>query len=257
MVHLGDDLQPVEYLEALIEADKRLVQQLKRDIDALDEELGRLEEACQFEEDEVKREEADSEGMRQESQHFVQQLEVSQRQLNGLKVEHQVCCSQGVSLWRDRAHYGNEIAFLNRLLDEGMRDTQALQQSIEYLEKSNHSLIAHTKSLEAVRREVLEQVWTEKASFRKEQTETNHVKQVLEALRSGDMDHPILGGSEWGNSFKINEHQPSRPTVGLDIVADQRGALWKDPPDAFVKEPHAQGASRAPVRINLREREGV
>lgn len=180
--------QPVEHLEVLIEAEKVLVRRLRSDTNDLNDELQHLEEACRFEERETARERAERERISRDRQHLLDQLEASQQQLHELKAEHQGLHIESMLLRRDNTHYGKEAAFLQRLFDEGMRDAQALQQSVEYLEQSNQSLMAHTKSLEEARREILEQVRVEKDLLNKEQREALAAKQVLEALKSEGAD---------------------------------------------------------------------
>merc|ERR1712187_623655 len=104
----------------------------------------------------------------------------------GLKAEHQGLHLERVLLRSDHDHPSKEVVFQQRLLAEGMKDKQNLQQSIEYLEQSNKSLLAHTKSLEEARREVLEQVKTEKELLRREEHDALQVKQALDALRDGN-----------------------------------------------------------------------
>lgn len=185
---LSEDAQPVEHLEALIEAEKRLVQTLRADTDELDEELHRLEDSCRTEEKETARERVECDRLGQERKHLEQQMEASKRLLAELKAEHEALHLESILLRRDRGHYGAEATFLQRLFDEGTRDAQALQQSIEYLEQSNQSLAAHTKSLEEARREILEQVKVEKELLRKEEFEAQSAKQALETLRGAGTD---------------------------------------------------------------------
>lgn len=194
----SEDARPVEHLEVLIEADKWLVQRLRSDVGALDEALLRLEESCRFEEREAIRERCECERIGQERQHLAQQLGASRQQLGGLKIEHQGLHAESVLLRRDPEHYSREVAFLRRLLDEGLRDTQALQQSIEYLEQSNQSLLAHTSSLEEARREVLEQVRIEREALERERREAERAKQAYASLR--------VGGAAGGGLEQLTRH---------------------------------------------------
>lgn len=177
--------QPVEHLEVLIEAEKKLVHRLRRDTDVLDEELTRLEEACREEERAATREKAECDRMGRERDILLQQLEASQRQLNELKAEHKGLHIESVLLRRDTDHYSKEVAFLQRLLDEATRDAQVLQQSIEYFDRSNQSLTAHTKALEEARQDVLSQVKMEREMLKKEEQEALLAKTTLETLRPG------------------------------------------------------------------------
>jgi len=213
----------------LIEADKVLVHGLRGDVDELDEELTRLEEACRFEEREAVWERSEVDRLGQERQHLTQQLSASQRQLSELKVEHEGIVLENVMLRCDHDHFAKEAVFLRRLLDEGTRDAQALQQSIEYLEQSNSSLRAHTKTLEEARREVLETAKAEKDLLRKEQEEAHFAKVALEALRTDGVDGLMRMSSSRPTDMRQGPMIPSdgvqrpRGPVGMDSPA--RGAM--------------------------------
>jgi hypothetical protein len=202
----------------LIEADKALVTHLRRDVDELDEELTRLEEACRFEERETTRERAEVEHVGQERQHLMQQLAASQRQLSELKLEHEGIVLENVMLRCDHDHFAKEAVFLRKLLDEGTRDAQALQQSIEYLEQSNSNLRAHTKTLEEARNEVLDTVKGEKELLRKERDEAEFAQRALEALRTDGVDGlmRISGGRPGGDM---------RPIIPADGIQRSRGNM--------------------------------
>merc|ERR1711935_1093323 len=128
---------------------------------------------------------------------------------------------ENVMLRCDHDHFAKEAVFLRRLLEEGTRDSQALQQSIEYLEQSNSSLRAHTATLEDARREVLETVKVEKELLRKEQAEAEFAKQALEALRTDGVD----GLMRMSASRQTANSRPA-PMLPSDVV--QRRST--DPP---------------------------
>lgn len=176
------DAQPVEHLEVLIEAEKRLVHQLQADTDELNEDLERLEEACRWEEKEAAREQSESGRIASERRYLQEQLEASHLQLRALKAERQELHVESILLRRDQGHYGSELAFLQRLLDEGAKDMEALHESIAYLEQSNQSLTSHTRSLEEARKEVQRQAQAERELLRKEQEAAQRAKQALEML---------------------------------------------------------------------------
>ncbi|CAE8601045.1 unnamed protein product, partial [Polarella glacialis] len=202
--------QPVEHLEALIEAEKRLVKQLRQDLEEHNQELLRLEEACRLEERETTREREQGENVDVERRQLQQQLESSQRQLVELKHEHQELHRESVMLRRDHGHYTQEAVFLQRLVDEGFRETQVLQQTIEYLEQSNQSLEAHTRALEEARRGIAGKARAEQELLQRAQGGAAAAKQALETLRNG-------GGLPSAASSK-GSVQPasvaSRPSLG-------------------------------------------
>lgn len=253
----GSSAQPVEHLEALIEADKTITGTLRHDVDALNAELLQLELEFEQEEREAARERAEVERIGLERDHLTQQLEASQRQLGDLKVEHQGLHFESVLLRRDNDHFRKQAAFLQKLFDDGMRDTQTLRESIDYLEQSNHSLLAHTRALEEARREMLEQAKNEKELLHKEQRNALEAKQALEALRSGNNDEIT----------RISDVKPVAETqapLATDNRAQRFGNIsgdtmpwWQtNPQHAFPQREHTgehcQGV-RKPVHPHSRE----
>lgn len=232
----ADGAPPVEHLEALIEAEKRLVQVLRADTDQLDQELTRLEEACRREEKEAARECSETDRTGQERLHLEQQLEASRRQLRELKAEHEGMHLESILLRQDRGHYGNEVTFLQRLFDGGSQDAQALQQSIEYLEQSNQSLVAHTTSLEEARREIQQQVRLEKEFLLKEELEVQSAKQALETLRGASAE-----GAAALSRLSIPPSAVSGDALGFGPSAfDDVSRPWT--PEAFAPAPRGGSA---------------
>jgi hypothetical protein len=237
------DALPVEHFEVLVEADKVIISSLRRDVDELDEELSRLEEACRFEERETVRERAECDRIGLERDNLRQQLAASQRQMNELKEEHEGIVLENVMLRCDHDHFAKEAAFLKRLLDEATRDAEALQHSIEYLEQSNTSIRAHTKTLEDARNEVLQTVKNEKELLRKEQREAEFAKQALEALRVDGVDGLMrMSGMRPSAGFRSGPPIPSdgvqRPRAAMDQMS---GGGVRDPGFGFNSAPGNSG----------------
>jgi len=272
----GSSRQPVEHLEVLIEVEKKLVQRLRNDVDELDEELQRLEEACREEESEASRERGETERATRERQALEQQLDASQRQLAELKVEHKGLQVEGVLLRRDGNHYSKEAAFLQKLLDEAIRDTQVLQQSVDYVERSNESLLAHTQALQDARREVLDQVQMEKELLKQQERETILAKSALETLKSGGGTVDVaarLAASRRTNEAMLDEDSvqtaPAKSSIPTWLGTSQHnmnaGGLLSGIPLRIAApwEPAPPGppgpAARPPAKVPLimREREGV
>merc|ERR1712166_526261 len=103
---------------------------------------------------------------------------------------------------------------MQRLLSEGTRDTEKLQQSIEYLEQTNQSLLEHMRSLQAARHDVLERARKEKEFLSREQQEAERVRKVLEQLRGPGQT------SVAGTTNSTNGDLPtSSPLVGGPCVS--------------------------------------
>merc|ERR1711957_899321 len=251
------DTRPVDHLEVIIEADKWMAQRLRQDISALDDELARLDDACRFEEREAIRERAECERIGQEKSHLTQQLEASKRQLRELKSEHEGLHLEGVLLRCDPEHGGKELQIMQRLLGEGTRDTERLQQSIEYLEQTNFSLQEHTRSLQAARHEVLEQVRKEKELLAREQHEAEEIRKLLEKLRgpgvdsaSADREFASNLGPDLDTSFR-------QAPVAHDGIQQSRRALAHEPSASPGESIDPWRESRGRERPMLGIREGV
>jgi len=225
---------------------------LRADTDEMDEELSRLDELCRREEREGQQEKTDCERTGQERTHLEQQLDASRRQLRDLKAEHEGLHLESILLRRDRGHYGMEVSFLQKLFDDGSRDAQALQQSIDYLEQSNLSLAAHTKSLEDARKDVQEQIKMEEQLLQRQRTEAESAKQALQTLRG-------IGPDGLGS---LSAHFGALSTSGLGggSVGNGDGGQSFDRsggyPGAGLSSPALSG-NNPPRKVGLALREGV
>merc|ERR1712232_1157788 len=125
--------------------------------------------------------------------------------------------------------------FQKRLHDEGMRDLQALNESIEYLERSNQNLVSHSRSLEESLGEVRARVHAESATLERERREASRSKQALDALRSGK-----IGVSGWGASSGDAVQQPKNNPWGAsssDAVQQPKIDPWGASSSNAVHQP--------------------
>lgn len=242
---------------AMVEGDRNLSKELRSSCDELHHELERLEDLCKREEQLMSREHADGERAALERQNLTQQVEASQCHLAELKRELQASQCQSILLRRDSDHYAAEHTFLQRIYLEGSNDVQALQQSVEYLEQSNQSLVAHIANLQLARGEVLQQLQYEEQVLVRERHEANRIKQTLAALKGSGAD-PLLragrlafagsdisfGGDPRGTGFG---DAVATALSGAPAAAAQRGAVPGGPCGCFGSPP------RAPLDL----REGV
>lgn len=207
---LGEDAQPTEHLQALVDVERKLVAKLRLDTNDLSEDLARLEDSRRAEESEAERESMECDRMGQERRHVEQQLEAARRELGELKSEHEALHFESVLLRRDRSHYGDEVSFLERLYEEGTRDAEALQQSVEYLEQLNESVSAHTRALDEARRGIVERLRAERDLLRREEAETRSARRALDALRGG-----ALGLARGDGLAPLDGPEASGPEVCL------------------------------------------
>jgi hypothetical protein len=203
----------------VIDADNRMTQSLRQHIDMLSAELEELEQACEFQERMTTKEQVECARMDEDRKHLVGQLEAVKRQAAEGKSERKSLHSAHLLWNRSHGHYNREVEFLKRLFDECMRDTQALQHSIEYFEESNRSLVAHTNSLHEARGKVLEQFRAETTALEKERQEAAQVRKRLQALRGE-------GGPDDSGSFADRSSRPfAAAWSGVTLPAGPNSAL--------------------------------
>lgn len=186
-----DSEDTVEHLEALIFADQRIVKRLRRDVDAISDEIARLDDLCEREDREARREKVDGQKLDVQRQQLEQQLLAMKQQLLSMKEEHHQAHLEHIGLRRDRDHYRQEAQFLEKALEEDQQNINAVRQANEYLEKSLESINKHCAELEQVRKEALEQVNVEKEQMRREERDIAELKRELEGLRN---EHTSFSG---------------------------------------------------------------
>jgi len=254
----GGDQCTVEHLEALIVADKRLVKSLRRQVDNLNDELARLDELCDREEREARREQREGEKMDMQRSQLEQQLQAMRKQLANMKDEHHAANLEHIGLRRDREHYAQEVAFLQKALDEDLQNISALRQANEYLETSLEAVDLHTSQLEQVRKEAQEQVRNEKESMRREEREIAEMKQAMdmmkverEATSARMLDEPVEPSSP---SKLLSGPLGYTPSVRDEPIFSAQKGLASPLQDDSTFPPHARERPRslggeAPSRV--------
>lgn len=169
--------------EAVIEADRTVSQQLRRDVDGLEEELRHVRETQDHLEQQVRKEADESKRLKSQQQQLERQLGVSKNSLVEHREDRRAVNLESISLRRDRDHFADELAFLQRMSEEEEKTLESHRNSNQFLEKSCKSLEAHTQQLELERKEVLRQVAKERELARHEERQNAEIKNQLERMQ--------------------------------------------------------------------------
>eukprot|EP00928_Gymnodinium_smaydae_P056261 TRINITY_DN39670_c0_g1_i1.p1 TRINITY_DN39670_c0_g1~~TRINITY_DN39670_c0_g1_i1.p1 ORF type:complete len:288 (-),score=52.69 TRINITY_DN39670_c0_g1_i1:439-1302(-) len=170
-------------LDTVVEEDRRLSRLLRSEVDDLSAQLAELEAACRETQAGTLQEQMALQHSEQQREQALRRVEASRLHVAELAKERRVLEGHGVSLLRNHEHCRKEVTFLQGLLHESLRDTQALQVSVETLEQSSCNLVEHTRALESVRRDLSDQLLTEQKHLDEERMRANEVGEQLKACR--------------------------------------------------------------------------
>ncbi|CAE7369536.1 BCHE [Symbiodinium sp. CCMP2592] len=206
-----------------------LVKRLRQDVAEWSQELHRLEEACRREEKAAGREEAEVQKLETERGHLMQQLDLSQRQLAELRLEHRRHQESALLISGVRKQQ-EEAFFLQRLREEYSRDSEAMEVSLTKLELASLSMEGQGRALQQATQEVHEQAKAEQARLDVEKRELQALQKALLSLRStppspsaptpgfgGDWDSPFgstpfsgVGPEAWSSGVSLVDDSPWR-----------------------------------------------
>eukprot|EP00747_Dinoflagellata_sp_TGD_P091801 gnl/TRDRNA2_/TRDRNA2_165190_c0_seq2.p1 gnl/TRDRNA2_/TRDRNA2_165190_c0~~gnl/TRDRNA2_/TRDRNA2_165190_c0_seq2.p1 ORF type:complete len:862 (-),score=165.77 gnl/TRDRNA2_/TRDRNA2_165190_c0_seq2:154-2529(-) len=180
----GDELSTVlRDFEVVIEADRAVSRQLRREVDTLEEELRHTRDTRDQLEQQVRNDQSRSEGFLETRRKLERELQEAKRRLAELRDDRRAVNLESISLRRDREHFAEELAFLQRMTKDEEQALEAMRRSNVYLEKSYKGLEAHTAQLERQRKEVLQQVAKEKDLIRQEERYNAEMRNKLERMR--------------------------------------------------------------------------
>eukprot|EP00435_Cladocopium_sp_Y103_P055270 s696_g18.t1 len=117
--------QPIEHLVALLQNEKAMMRRLRQDSDEMKEELLRLESACKEEDKALAKTMGELQHSDAQRRHLLEQLETSQNQLVELRSEYDMLQRESFVLQHEQNKYSSEAQFLQVLLEEYQRDSQA------------------------------------------------------------------------------------------------------------------------------------
>jgi len=235
-----------QYL-AVIEADRTVSQQLRRDVDELEEELQQVRETNDQLEQQVRQEVDESKRLTSQQQQVKRQLEVSKSRLVEHREDRRAINLESISLRRDRDHFADELAFLQRMSDEEEKTLEAHRNANQFLEKSCKSLEAHTQQLELERREVLRQIASEKELARHEERQNAEMRNQLDRMQREQAAAATGRREAHLRDEKLRDTQRDGPAY--PTVAD--GIRYSDPYRPDVHSWVSNVAGRGPLRPEI------
>eukprot|EP00929_Paragymnodinium_shiwhaense_P034785 TRINITY_DN18883_c0_g1_i2.p1 TRINITY_DN18883_c0_g1~~TRINITY_DN18883_c0_g1_i2.p1 ORF type:complete len:371 (-),score=85.88 TRINITY_DN18883_c0_g1_i2:49-1161(-) len=151
-----------KHLQAILEADRVLSQQLRREADSLAAKTQDTKDACSKLEVDIRRREQD-EVRRLEEMHltFDKQLTYAKQRLATLREERRRATDGRRLLHRDSEYIEGELSFLRQLLADEERMLVDLHRSNSLLEQSCEDLQHDSKQLEKQKGELLEELAAE------------------------------------------------------------------------------------------------
>eukprot|EP00439_Symbiodinium_sp_Y106_P044070 s218_g5.t1 len=229
--HVGPRSQPAEHLLVLLQAEQVLVKRLRQDVAEWSQELHRLEEACRREEKVAGREEAEVQKLETERGHLMQQLDLSQRQLAELRLEHRRHQESALLISGVRKQQ-EEAFFLQRLREEYSRDSEAMEVSLTKLELASLSMEGQGRALQQETQAVHEQAKAEQARLDVEKRELQALQKALLSLRSTppSPSAPTPGFGGWDSPFGSTLFSgvgPEAWSSGVSLVDD---SPWRRSP---------------------------
>lgn len=173
----------VAQFEAVMEADRTVSKQLKREIDDLEQELRQVHETRDQLERQLRQEADESQRFKTQQQELERRVEGAKNRLVDHREDRRAVNLESISLRRDRDHFADELSFLKRMAEEEEQTLDAIGRSNQFLDKSCKGLEAHTQQLELQRKEVLRQVATEREVARHEERENAETRNQIERMR--------------------------------------------------------------------------
>lgn len=172
-----------QHFSAVMEAERAVSRQLRGEVDVLEEDLRRVREAQAQLGRQVQQEQQQASSLAEERQRLEQQLEDLKYRLAGLRENRRAVNLESISLRRDRDHFSAELSFLQKMAVEEENTLLTLHHTSSVLQKSYHSLEGQTEHLERQRRELVQEVASERESIRLEERNNSEIRNRLDRLR--------------------------------------------------------------------------
>ncbi|CAK9081663.1 Epidermal growth factor receptor substrate 15 homolog [Durusdinium trenchii] len=167
-------------LQSVLEKDRHLAQQLRKEVDQLDKDL-RLDLHGQVSCFPLsKNDSKEIEKLRHHSQALQRDLEEGQRRLSELREARSVANQESLTLRRDQDHLLQELKFLRHMAEEEEELIILLQNSNQYLETSCGNLETNSQDLQR-------QISTEQEQLDREKKELRDFQGQLDNLKSSGL----------------------------------------------------------------------
>mmetsp|Transcript_23954 Transcript_23954/g.68578 ORF Transcript_23954/g.68578 Transcript_23954/m.68578 type:complete len:796 (-) Transcript_23954:56-2443(-) len=171
------------HFEAVATADREVSKTLRREVDDLDLELRRAQDAHAQLERQVQLEQEEGGRLESERRRLEAAVRQARQRLAELQDERKSASLESLSLRRDRGHFVEETAFLRRMSTDEDGTLEVLQTANVFLERSQKELEAQTALLERERRDVLRVAAKEKELVQQAERQNAELRNRLERFR--------------------------------------------------------------------------
>ncbi|CAE7876304.1 eps15 [Symbiodinium sp. KB8] len=214
--HLGLS-GPAEQLQLVANFDGKLARKLRDEVDQLDTELRRLQDADVKLEQQAAHESRECERLLSQKQILERELAEDKQKLQQLQDARSNANLESLSLRRDRNHLSHELAFLRQVAENDEEMLLMLRQSNQYLEASHRNLESNSEMLKEIRKEVQVEIAKEREQLQLDQRQYAELKATLEQLSRPGQDPSSLSEDGPGKSLAdtLTERLKPLPTSAL------------------------------------------
>lgn len=214
--HLGLS-GPAEQLQLVANFDGKLARKLRDEVDQLDTELRRLQDADVKLEQHAAHESRECERLLSQKQILERELAEDKQKLQQLQDARSNANLESLSLRRDRNHLSHELAFLRQVAENDEEMLLMLRQSNQYLEASHRNLESNSEMLKEIRKEVQVEIAKEREQLQLDQRQYAELKATLEQLSRPGQDPSSLSEDGPGKSLAdtLTERLKPLPTSAL------------------------------------------
>mmetsp|Transcript_85979 Transcript_85979/g.199917 ORF Transcript_85979/g.199917 Transcript_85979/m.199917 type:complete len:270 (+) Transcript_85979:47-856(+) len=183
MAKSGGLSQHIAHFESLIAADREVLKQLWREVESLDSELKALQDSNRQLGNQVNDQRREEDSLVEEQRLLVARLQTTKEHLGSICDDRRAVNLEALSLRHDREHFQEELVFLQQTAEEEGQMFEVISRANDFLQKSVCELTSETEVLERERRELLQQMASERELNRVQERETAQLRCMLERMR--------------------------------------------------------------------------
>mmetsp|Transcript_38069 Transcript_38069/g.89110 ORF Transcript_38069/g.89110 Transcript_38069/m.89110 type:complete len:605 (-) Transcript_38069:47-1861(-) len=209
-----------QHFEALLEADKSYTRYLRQEMDSKEAAAQRTHQDRAHLEGDARAEQQAIQQMLEKRRQLEAQVENGKQRLADLREERRAVDMEAISLRKDREHFAEELAFLQRLLQEEEQHLEIVNSVNLNLERSYQALETHTQQLEGQRKELLTHMSQEHEATKREEKENAVLRHKLERM------HRQLSAAKTGKHHLTRKEEQLRQLQGGQAPAPETN--WRD-----------------------------
>lgn len=160
-----------------------MLRHAQRDVDKVEDELQRVQDAYRQLQQQIRRERADSDTRLTVQRQLEHQVMDAKSQLEALRREKKAKNVDSVSFWRDRGHYSQELDFLKNAAEEEGIVLDQLRSANDYLERCQKAYTEQASQLERQRKELADMLAREERLMQRDELQNEEARAQLERMR--------------------------------------------------------------------------